>query len=52
VVGKDGVVANRAITFIDWPAESVIVTCGLQPGDRILAEPDSAKPGEKVRVTG
>lgn len=52
VVGKDNVVADRAITFIDWPAESVIVTSGLQPGDRILAQPDSAQPGEKVRVTG
>ena len=52
VVGKDNVVIERAVTFIDWPAETVIVTSGLQPGERILVEPDAAKQGEKVRVTG
>lgn len=51
VVGKDNVVVERAIGFIDWPAEWVIVTSGLQPGERILVEPDAAKPGEEVRVT-
>ena len=50
VVSKDGVVADRAISFIDWPAESVIVTSGLQPGERVLIEPDLAQPGEKVRL--
>lgn len=50
VVGKDGVVASRAVTFIDWPAEQVIVTGGLVPGDRILADPAAARPGEKVRA--
>ena len=50
VVGKDGVVASRAVTFIDWPAEQVIVTAGLAPGDRILADPAAARPGEKVRA--
>jgi HlyD family secretion protein len=52
LVGKDNVVIERAITFIDWPAETVIVTSGLQPGERILVEPDEVKLGEKVRVTG
>jgi len=52
VVGKDNVVVERPVAYIDWPAESVIVTSGLQPGERILVEPDSAQPGEKVRVTG
>lgn len=52
VVGTDRVVIERAVTFIDWPAEAVIITSGLTPGERILAEPDSAQPGEKVRVTG
>ena len=50
IVGKDNVVIERAVTFIDWPAERVTVTSGLQSGERILAEPDAAKPGEKVRV--
>ena len=52
VVGTDKVVIERAITFIDWPAEAVIVTSGLAPGERILTEPDSAQPGEKVRING
>ena len=43
---------ERAVTFINWPAETVIVTSGLQPGERILVEPDKVKLGEKVRVTG
>ena len=31
-------------------AEAVIVTGGLRPGERILVDPDSAQPGEKVRA--
>lgn len=50
VVGKDAVVASRPITFIDWPAEQVIITAGLAAGDRILADPAAARPGEKVRA--
>ena len=52
VIGGDNLVIERLVTFIDWPAESVIVTSGLQPGERILVEPDEVKLGEKVRVTG
>lgn len=51
VVGADRVVIQRAIGFVDWPAEKVIVTSGLKPGERILADPNSAQPGEKVRVS-
>lgn len=50
IVDKDGVVAERAVSFIDWPAEEVIVTSGIRAGDRLLADPNTAKPGEKVRV--
>jgi HlyD family secretion protein len=49
IVDGGGVVADRAIRFVDWPAETVIVTGGIKPGERILADPDSALPGEKVR---
>ena len=52
LVAKGNVVIERAVTFIDWPAETVIVTSGLQPVERILVEPDEVKLGEKVRVTG
>ena len=50
MIGRDNLVIDRLVTFIDWPAESVIVTSGLKPGDRILTEPNAAQPGEKVRV--
>jgi RND family efflux transporter MFP subunit len=51
IVGADNVVTERPVTIIDWPADSVIVTRGLQPGARILADPGSAAPGDKVRVS-
>ena len=50
IVSTDGVVAARRIGFIDWPADSVIVTSGLRSGKRILADPVTAQPGDKVKV--
>ena len=50
IVGMDGIVAERVIQFVDWPAENVIVTAGLKVGDRILVDPNSVKPGAKVRA--
>ena len=52
IVGPDKIVTERAISFVDWPAETVIVTSGIQAGERILNDPNSAKPGDKVRPTG
>jgi HlyD family secretion protein len=51
-VAADGRVADRPIRFIDWPAASVIVTRGLDPGMRILADPKAAEPGALVRSQG
>jgi len=50
IAGADGVVRERAITFIDWPAEQVIVTSGIESGEHILTNPAAADPGEKVRI--
>lgn len=50
IVGPDDVVIERSTGFVNWPAEKVIVTSGIKPGDRILAVPEAAQPGEKVRV--
>jgi RND family efflux transporter MFP subunit len=50
IVSRDGIVTQRRIGFIEWPAERVIVTSGLQPGERILADPDAAQPGDKVKM--
>lgn len=50
IIARDGIVSERRIAFVDWPADSVIVTSGLQPGERILSDPDAAQPGDKVKV--
>lgn len=51
LVGDDNVVIERPISIVDWPAEEVIVTSGIKPGEHILADPDSAQPDEKIRRT-
>lgn len=50
LVDAEGRVAKRAIRFIDWPAESVIVTAGLKPGERYLTDPTAARDGQRVRI--
>lgn len=52
VVDGDGRVSERGIRFLDWPAGEVIVTQGLAPGMRILADPQAAEPGAQVRPRG
>lgn len=49
-VSRDGTVAERRVSFLDWPAENVIISAGLKSGERILADPEAAQPGEKVTV--
>lgn len=50
IVDADGMVQARTITFIDWPAERVIVTSGLKAGERMLVDPSAARLGDKVQV--
>jgi len=50
VAAPDGMVYEREIAFIDWPADKVTVTSGLAEGERVLVNPAGAEPGEKVRV--
>jgi HlyD family secretion protein len=50
LVDEDGVVTERRIRFVDWPAEEVIVTSGLKAGERVLLDPDAAAPGERVET--
>lgn len=52
VVDEDNVVRERAVRIIDWPAEQVIVEAGLKAGDRVLASPTAAAPGQRVRIAG
>ncbi|RYD97235.1 MAG: efflux RND transporter periplasmic adaptor subunit [Sphingomonadales bacterium] len=49
-VDADGNVAERRVQFRDWPAATVTVTGGLTPGMRILADPQAAAPGARVRL--
>ncbi len=49
-VAADGLVGERSVRFLDWPAASVIVTQGLKPGMRILADPAASEPGSRVRT--
>ena len=51
IVGEDNVLIERSISIVDWPAEEIIVTSGIKAGERILTDPGSAQPGEKVRAT-
>lgn len=50
VVDDAGRIADRPIRFIDWPAESVIITAGLKPGERYLTDPKAARVGQRVRI--
>jgi HlyD family secretion protein len=48
VMGADGKVRETQVRFVDWPAETVIVTAGLKAKDRILTNPDQAQVGDQV----
>lgn len=50
VVDADNIVRERRVQIVDWPAEQVIVEAGLRAGERILASPDAARPGQRVTV--
>ena len=50
LIDPDGRVTERAVQFVDWPSEEVVVTAGLAAGDRILIDPSAARPGERVRA--
>lgn len=43
---KDGVVREQIIDFADWPAERVMVTDGIEPGDVVVLDPTSVVPGQ------
>ena len=43
-----GVAEARAISFVDWPAERVVVTAGLAEGDKVILDPAAVRPGQAV----
>ncbi len=50
MVVRDGKMAEQKITFIDWPAQSVIVTSGLKVGDQVVPNQTAPAVGTKVKV--
>lgn len=51
LVVDDGRVIEKQVSFIEWPSEKVIVTAGLEPGQRLLAQPRPDLVGEQVAPT-
>lgn len=49
---KDGVLAKQSISFIDWPAANVVVTSGLNAGDKIVTDAKAPPAGTKVEIQG
>jgi RND family efflux transporter MFP subunit len=49
---KDGTVVKQPVTFIDWPAASVIVTSGVAAGDKVITDVTAPPPGAKVDLAG
>lgn len=47
---REGKLARQDITFIDWPAERVIVITGLKPGDQLALDPIKVAPGTAVKA--
>jgi len=52
MVVRDGKMAEQKITFIDWPAQAVIVTSGLKVGDQVVPNQTAPAVGTKVKVQG
>lgn len=50
LVVRDGKLATQNITFIDWPAQSVVVTSGLKAGDQVVLGQAVPAVGTKVKV--
>lgn len=47
---KDGKIERQDISFIDWPAASVIVTSGVKDNDQVVLGQKVLPPGSSVRV--
>jgi hypothetical protein len=49
VVDTDNVVRARPVTLARWPSVNAIVETGLRPGDRVVLDPGSTRPGARIR---
>jgi RND family efflux transporter MFP subunit len=48
LVVRDGRVEPRAVRFVDWPSERVIIESGLAAGEQVVAQPRPDLIGERV----
>jgi hypothetical protein len=48
VVIQDHQAVRKPVTFIDWPAERVIITSGIAAGDRIAVAPATVPAGKPL----
>lgn len=48
----DGRARRVPVTVIDWPAERLIVTEGLKPGDAFIVDANGITDGQSVKVAG
>lgn len=49
LLDQDGVVVERAVEVLDWPAREVVVESGLLEGDRVLLDPTAVAVGTLAR---
>jgi RND family efflux transporter MFP subunit len=52
LVDAGGVATARDVSFVDWPAERLEITAGLEAGERVILEPDRVKLGQAVSAAG
>jgi RND family efflux transporter MFP subunit len=45
---RNGKAVKQTVTFIDWPAERVVVTAGVEEGEQVAADPLSIAEGGHV----
>lgn len=48
LIVQAGKTVKRPIAFVDWPAERVIVTSGVQDGDQVALDPLASPEGKEV----
>jgi RND family efflux transporter MFP subunit len=45
---RDNKAAKQAVTFVDWPAERIVITSGVKAGDQVALDPLKAIDGLRV----
>jgi HlyD family secretion protein/membrane fusion protein (multidrug efflux system) len=48
---RDGTAVKQAVTFVDWPAERVIVESGVREGELVAADPLGVAEGARVEAS-